>query len=360
MLTTAAARTLAVMSITGIVALNIPAAVLHSPTADAQAAPTGCIDVLKEVFDPQGNRLTVAPGFTFRTDTNQQGVNDSTGFVRINNVPAGLRTVTETQMNGWTQVLVTPSGGQVFVAAGDHCSGIVFKNKQYLPNSSSSSSSQSSSSSSFRGNSNQHVTINSNSHTSVNVNIDAQSTNAVDIDQDNDGNGNQDANVDANANTDVDLTVDAQSANNIDVDQESNAGNTNQDADVNTDSDTDVNANIDAWSGNEIDVDQESDGTNSNQDVDVDSDSDTDVHADITATSENNTDIDQNADADMGFQQMNNFAAPAQMRVAQPETTNDVPASKTQSLFHKIMLKLRSSNGSIPQWTIDAVNNYGW
>lgn len=93
----------------------------------------GCIDILKEAFDPSNNQLSVVPQFTFTLDGGQTYVNDSTGRVRINNVTPGNHTITETISSGWQQIQVTPSNGVVSVAAGSQCAGIVFKNKQVLP-----------------------------------------------------------------------------------------------------------------------------------------------------------------------------------------------------------------------------------
>jgi len=93
----------------------------------------GCIDILKEVFDPNNNQLSVVPQFTFTLDGNQTYVNDSTGRVRINNVTPGNHTITEAIPSGWQQIQVTPSNGIVNVTSGSQCAGIVFKNKQLPP-----------------------------------------------------------------------------------------------------------------------------------------------------------------------------------------------------------------------------------
>ncbi len=90
----------------------------------------GCIDVIKETFDPFGNILTPVTQFTFTLDGTRTAVNNSQGRARFENVPAGQHTVTETLPNGWAQQLVTPAGGTVSVPAGTACATVTFKNKQ--------------------------------------------------------------------------------------------------------------------------------------------------------------------------------------------------------------------------------------
>ncbi len=91
---------------------------------------TGCIDIVKEAYDPNGNVIPVVPQFTFTLDGNQSAVTDSTGRVRINNVSPGSHTVTETVPNGWQQLLVTPANGVVTVTAGSQCANVLFRNRQ--------------------------------------------------------------------------------------------------------------------------------------------------------------------------------------------------------------------------------------
>ena len=111
----------------------------HSPTATFTAVScqqnppnpqTGCIDVLKEVFDSTGTRLGTVPQFTFRLNSNTQAFNDSQGHARFINVSLGTHTVTEIVPTGWSQILVTPSQGTVTVVPGSQCAGITFKNRQ--------------------------------------------------------------------------------------------------------------------------------------------------------------------------------------------------------------------------------------
>ncbi len=92
---------------------------------------TGCIDVKKETFNPNGTVLTPVTQFTFRLDGGSQTVvNDSSGNARFNNVTVGTHTVSETIPSGWTQINVTPVSGQVSVPAGSGCTTVTFKNQQ--------------------------------------------------------------------------------------------------------------------------------------------------------------------------------------------------------------------------------------
>ena len=91
----------------------------------------GCIDIVKETFNQQGQPLTPVTQFTFALNGTTQTVqNDSTGRARFNNVPVGQNTVTETIPDGWRQDSVTPAAGVVTVFAGSNCSTVTFKNSQ--------------------------------------------------------------------------------------------------------------------------------------------------------------------------------------------------------------------------------------
>jgi uncharacterized repeat protein (TIGR01451 family) len=111
-----------------------------SSSSSSSTPQAGCIDVLKEAFDPTGNQLSTVPQFNFSVDGTPAGSNDSTGRLHIVNVTQGNHTVTESLPSGWTQFLVTPANGAVTVAAGNACTGITFKNQQNAISSSSSSS----------------------------------------------------------------------------------------------------------------------------------------------------------------------------------------------------------------------------
>ncbi|HVW67206.1 MAG TPA: DUF11 domain-containing protein [Candidatus Peribacteraceae bacterium] len=100
---------------------------------------TGCIDVLKEAFDPNGNELNTVPQFQFFLDGTNPMYNDSTGHLRFSNVTPGTHTVSELVPNGWSQYLVTPVNGVVYVQPGGSCVGVTFKNRQNALSSSSSS-----------------------------------------------------------------------------------------------------------------------------------------------------------------------------------------------------------------------------
>ncbi len=112
-----------------------------SSSSSSSSTPPGCIEVLKEAFDPAGNKLSIVPQFTFTLDGSRTAINDSTGRAVFTNVTPGTHTVVETVPNGWTLFNVTPANGTVTVVGGSACAGISFKNRQNLPSSSSSSSS---------------------------------------------------------------------------------------------------------------------------------------------------------------------------------------------------------------------------
>jgi len=94
---------------------------------------TGCIEILKETYDPNGNPVTPVAQFTFKLDGNAATAhNNSDGYARFDGVSVGLHTVTEILPPTWTQLSVTPVNGTVHVTAGPDCVGVVFKNKQVI------------------------------------------------------------------------------------------------------------------------------------------------------------------------------------------------------------------------------------
>jgi uncharacterized repeat protein (TIGR01451 family) len=257
---------------------NLPASSSsYSSSSYSSSIGYGCIDVLKEAFDPTGQELTVVPQFQFKLDGNQTVLTDTNGRATFYQVPEGTHTVTEMVPAGWNQFLVTPANGTVYVYPGNSCAGVTFKNQQYPPSSSSSSSSyssyssyssssysssyssssSSSSSSSNPGITNQSVTIDSTASTNVNVDISGQSGNNVVIEQDaDDEQTNQDADVDIDAETDIDASIDAESMNDISVQQDADDGQVNQGVEIDADDDVDIDAMIDALTENDIDIQQ--------------------------------------------------------------------------------------------------------
>ena len=94
---------------------------------------TGCIDVVKEAFNVNGQLINPVPQFSFQLDGGtQSAVNNSLGLARFNNVPTGTHTVTETVPPTWRQVSITPPNGLVVVSDGPTCSTVLFKNQQDL------------------------------------------------------------------------------------------------------------------------------------------------------------------------------------------------------------------------------------
>lgn len=92
----------------------------------------GCIQVLKETYDTNGNILTPVAQFTFKLDGSVTTVNDANGNAIFNNVSPGLHTVTEILPPTWQLLSVTPVNGLVYVSPGPTCAAVVFKNKQVI------------------------------------------------------------------------------------------------------------------------------------------------------------------------------------------------------------------------------------
>lgn len=106
----------------------------------------GCIDVIKETFNINGQLITPVAQFTFRLDGTNPKQNFADGKVRYDNVPVGIHQVTEMPAAGWALFSVTPDAGLVNVLPGPNCVVVLFKNIQTLASSSSMSSSVPSSS----------------------------------------------------------------------------------------------------------------------------------------------------------------------------------------------------------------------
>ena len=93
----------------------------------------GCIEIVKETFNTEGNLISPVAQFTFLLNGGAQTtVNNSNGEAMFLNVPAGLHTVTEIVPNNWEQLSVTPTNGEVVVSVGNNCSAVYFKNKQVI------------------------------------------------------------------------------------------------------------------------------------------------------------------------------------------------------------------------------------
>gem|GEM_PF-3480128 len=112
---------------------NMPNAQSNTITTNVECqAQTGCINIQKEAFDAQNNRLSSVPQFAFRLNGNQSTVNDVQGNARFSNVPVGQHTVSENAAQGWENFNITPSNGVVTVAAGNNCANVTFKNRQIV------------------------------------------------------------------------------------------------------------------------------------------------------------------------------------------------------------------------------------
>lgn len=93
---------------------------------------TGCIQVLKETYDTNGDPLTPVAQFTFKLDGSATALNDANGNAIFNNVTSGVHTVTEILPPTWELLSTTPENGIVIVTPGPVCAAVVFKNKQVI------------------------------------------------------------------------------------------------------------------------------------------------------------------------------------------------------------------------------------
>ena len=200
----------------------------YSSSSSSSSQPFyGCIDVIKETFDTLDNPFNPVPQFTFYLDNVHEARNDGSGRVRYTGVNVGNHRVHEMVQQGWYQLSVTPTNGDVYVNGSDHCAVVVFKNKQYITASSSSSSSSSSSYSSSSSSGNwwypvSNVNVNNSANTTVNSEINAVSQNNTVINQN--GGANQNAEVNNNAQTNVNSVINAASQNVVSVTQQQSAG----------------------------------------------------------------------------------------------------------------------------------------
>lgn len=103
-------------------------------TIDPIPPAPGCIKILKETFDPQGNKLSTVAQFTFKLNGNEKTTqNDAQGNAIFTNVTPGTHTVTEVLPSAnWKLLSVTPANGQVVVESGSNCAAVVFKNQQVV------------------------------------------------------------------------------------------------------------------------------------------------------------------------------------------------------------------------------------
>ncbi len=90
----------------------------------------GCIDIVKQTFDPHGTPLPISAQFTFILDATRVAYNDAAGNARFDNVIPGQHSVAEIIPSGWTQLSINPPNGLVSVVAGTNCARITFQNRQ--------------------------------------------------------------------------------------------------------------------------------------------------------------------------------------------------------------------------------------
>ncbi|MBI3573906.1 hypothetical protein HY090_02550 [Candidatus Kaiserbacteria bacterium] len=96
----------------------------------------GCIQVLKETFDPSGNTLTPVAQFSFKLDGATTTQNDANGNAIFTSVTPGVHQVSEVSAGPtWNLLSVTPANGSVTVQSGSVCAAVVFKNKQVITSS---------------------------------------------------------------------------------------------------------------------------------------------------------------------------------------------------------------------------------
>ncbi len=97
------------------------------------APTTGCIDIVKETFAPNGSPLLPIAQFKFHLEDGRVTYNTSDGIARFNNVTVGSHTITEDIPPTWVLLSTTPVGGVLNVPEGPTCVTVLFKNKQVLP-----------------------------------------------------------------------------------------------------------------------------------------------------------------------------------------------------------------------------------
>lgn len=113
---------------------------LFVPSVSADAALNGCISVTVETFDNNGAPIDSQATFTFILDGGTTVQSDATGHATFSGIAMGQHTVTQSLPDGWTQVVVTPSGGSVVARNVNECGVVVFKNMRTTSSASSSSS----------------------------------------------------------------------------------------------------------------------------------------------------------------------------------------------------------------------------
>lgn len=116
-----------------IVMVPSPRRLVPPPPPSPPPPANGCIRIIKEAVDFEGNLMQAVPQFTFKVDDSAEIVNDAQGRAEIADVPAGTHRVTEIVSKGWEQIQVTPEEGLVKVAAGANCAAVSFKNVQQPP-----------------------------------------------------------------------------------------------------------------------------------------------------------------------------------------------------------------------------------
>src|SRR3989344_6129960 len=92
----------------------------------------GCIDIVKETFDVNGNPITPVAQFTFTLDGNQTATNDGAGHAHFSSVSPGTHTVGEIVPANWKLLSVTPPNGMVVVPSGSTCAAVAFKDQQIV------------------------------------------------------------------------------------------------------------------------------------------------------------------------------------------------------------------------------------
>lgn len=287
-----------------------------SSSSSSQTPIVGCISILKQTYDANGNPLNPVAPFIFQIDNGPLVSNDANGYARFDNVPVGMHTITEIPQSGWNQILVTPQNGQVSVSGGSLCAGILFRNQQT--------------------NGGQNVVIGNNSNTPVNPTINAVSGNSTTINQN--GSGDQNAAVGNGANTSVNSTINAASGNNTNVTQDGNGSNGQTVIDLNN-GNTGVNNTINGASGNQTTVNQTDNGGIGTQNAGVANSAGTNVNNTINALSGNATNVTQNDTAPM---QLTPLFANAPQAQAQPMTppANTMTAAQQQNLLSSILSML--------------------
>lgn len=102
-------------------------------SSSSSSVAVGCIDIVKETYNTQGQIMTPVTQFSFQVDFASTVQNAGNGQVRISNVLPGAHVLLETAATNWTLLSASPDLGIVTVQPGASCAVVTFKNQQTIP-----------------------------------------------------------------------------------------------------------------------------------------------------------------------------------------------------------------------------------